>query len=362
MRGSAEELDEVLASIDMESWLDAQGIRYKRTRGSRGQQLNIKECPCCGNSNHKVYLNADSGLGNCFSGDCEKKFNKWSFISAVLGTMSKREVVDHIKQFAIEQGWRPPKLKSAPVNYKTELKLPESYPLPYEGKNLKYLENRNISGEIAAYFGLRYSNRGFFAYLDETGGTVIQDYAKRVIIPIFDLDGNLVSFQGRDTTGESEKRYLFPPGFASTGSIIFNGHNAIGSERIVMGEGVFDVMATKIALDGQMERRDVTAVGSFGKHLSFGDDQSQIAKLMRMQEKGLKEITLMWDAEKQALEDAAETALLLKSHGFVARVAVLPKGRDPNEVVPQVVRDAFWRALPANTLNMTKLKLMASGY
>ena len=58
------ELEEALDRIDMEAWLDAEGIDYKITRGSRGTQINVKECPCCGNSNWKVYLNADNGLGN----------------------------------------------------------------------------------------------------------------------------------------------------------------------------------------------------------------------------------------------------------------------------------------------------------
>lgn len=40
-----EELQEALETIDMESWLDREGVKYKVTRGSRGTQLNIKECP-----------------------------------------------------------------------------------------------------------------------------------------------------------------------------------------------------------------------------------------------------------------------------------------------------------------------------
>lgn len=354
------DLDEILDTLDIETWLDREGVRYKKERGARGPQANVQECPCCGNSNWKVYIGLETGYGNCFSGDCEKKFNKWTFIRAHLGHLSNREVVEHIKQAAKEQGWRPPKKIAAAVNLNTELKLPESLPLPIGGRNLKYLDNRNISGDIAKYFGLRFSQRGVFKYLDEESGKMrTQSYANRIIIPIFDLDGDLVSFQGRDITGEAEKKYLFPPGFASTGSIIYNGQNAIGAEHIVIGEGVFDVAATKVALDGQMELRDVVPVGSFGKHLSFGDDASQIAKLMLLQEQGLKTITLMWDAEPAALEAAAEVALKLKGYGFVPRIAVLPPGRDPNEVAPSVVRDAFWKATGVNAMTMARLKMMA---
>jgi DNA primase len=36
------ELEEALDRIDMEAWLDAEGIDYKITRGSRGTQINVK--------------------------------------------------------------------------------------------------------------------------------------------------------------------------------------------------------------------------------------------------------------------------------------------------------------------------------
>lgn len=357
MRPANEELQEALETIDIEGWLDREGVQYRVTRGARGTQLNVKECPCCGNANYKVYLNQETGLGNCFHGDCNEKFNKWKFISKSLGHLGTREVIDHIKEVAREQGWRPPRKKSMAVNLKTDLILPESVALPVEGRNLKYLDNRGIVGEIASYFALRFSRRGTFRYLSPEGEPRVQDYAMRIIIPVFDLNGDLVSFQGRDITGEAEKKYLFPPGFASTGSHLYNGHNAVGAERVVIGEGAFDVAATKIALDGEMALRDVVPIGSFGKHLSHGDDESQLAKLLTLQERGLRQVTLMWDGEDKAIEDAIETGLLLRRYGFQARIAVLPKDRDPNEVPPSVVRSAFWKAEPVNESVAVRLRL-----
>ncbi len=351
-----EDLEEILDIIDIESWMDRQGVQYRRTRGKKGVQLNVKECPVCGNANWKVYINAETGLGNCFHGDCETKFNKWKFIRSEMGGLFTQDVIEHCKQVAKEQGWRPPKVESVPVNMKTELKLPDSYPIPINGKNLKYLDNRNISIEIAQYFKLRFSMSGVFEYYVDSK-RLVQSYEKRIIIPVFDLDGNLVSFQGRDITGTAEKKYLFPPGFASTGSIIYNGHNALGAEHIVLGEGVFDVMATKIALDGQMDLREVEACGTFGKHLSSGDENSQVAKLMQMKDKGLKIITFMWDSEERAIEDAIEAALGLNRLGFSTRIALLPKDRDPNEVPASVVRSAFWKAETVNQSVAARIRL-----
>lgn len=351
-----EELDEVIGTIDMESWLDREGVRYRVTRGARGTQLNVKECPCCGNSSWKVYLNQDSGLGNCFSGDCEQKFNKWSFIRASLGGLTNREVVEHLKAVAVEQGWRPPRIKAMAVNLKADLTLPASIPLPYLGRNLKYLENRGIPSGIAKYFSLRFSVRGRFDYMNE-GKLRFQDYSQRIIIPVFDLWGELVSFQGRDIGGLAEKKYLFPPGFSATGSHLYNGQNAHGAEDVVIGEGAFDVMAVKIALDREMSLREIVPIGSFGKHLSYGDDESQLAKLVKLQEGGLKRVTIMWDGEDKAIEAAIETGLTLRKYGFIARIAILPKDRDPNEVAPSVVRNAYWKADVVNDSIAMRLKL-----
>lgn len=352
-----EDLGELLENVDMEMWLDREGVDYRVTRGSRGIQLNVRECPVCGTAKWKVYLNQDNGLGNCFSGDCEAKFNRWSFIKAHLGNPPAGQVIDHIKQVAKEQGWRPVKKATIAVEMDTELKLPESVALPHKGRNLKYLENRNINADLAAYFHLRICQRGFFPYRDVEGRDRRQDYSNRVIIPIFNLEGELVSFQGRDITGTAERKYLFPPGFASTGSILYNGHNALGAEDIVIGEGAFDVMAIKFALDGQSELRRVVPVGSFGKHLSHGDEDGQMAKLLKLREGGLKRITFMWDGEARAIQDAIDAALLVRRFGLVARVAILPKDKDPNEVAPQVVRDAFWKATVIDEAAAVRAKL-----
>ena len=360
-RADNTELTEALDKIDIEAWLDREGVEYKLNRGSRGMQANVKECPCCGNDNWKVYIGLDTGLGNCFHGDCEEKFNKWKFISKTLGTPA-RDVIEHIKQVAREQGWRPPRTKGVAVNTATELKMPESIALPHGGRNLKYLDNRGITGAIASYFELRFSHTGSFRYIDEEGRPRTQSYANRIIIPVFDLEGELVSFQGRDITGEAEKKYLFPPGFASTGTHLYNGHNAWGAEHIVAGEGVFDVAAIKIALDEDMSLRDIVAVGTFGKHLSHGDEGSQLAKLMALKKRGLKIVTLMWDAEKAAIKAMVETAKLIKSCGLVARVALLPKGCDPNETSAQEVRNAFYKAITITPAEATKLLILAERY
>lgn len=356
MRARNDELDEAIGKLDIEQWLDYQGIEYRKTRGSRGEQLNIKECPCCGDRRYKVYINAETGLGNCFDGDCQKTFCKWTFIKAHMPEASHAQLIEHIKDMASQQGWRPKRHVETAVNLNTQLVLPDSIALPHQGRNMKYLDNRGITGGVAQYFHLRYSHAGVFKY-EQDGKRRIQDYSRRIIIPVFDLAGDLVSFQGRDITGEAAKKYLFPPGFASTGSILYNGHNAIRAKHVVVGEGVFDVAAIKIAFMGNQALRQVEPVGSFGKHLSGGSDDSQIAKLSELRENGLEAVTFMWDGESRAILDAIDAALEVRRLGLLTRVAILPKDKDPNEVPAAVVRETFLKAERVDKLTAAKLKL-----
>lgn len=352
-------IQEILDRIDIEYWLNREGMEYKVTRGKSGIQLNIKECPVCGNSNWKVYLNQDTGLGNCFHGDCEAKFSKWTFIKAGIGgnSLSNKNVVDHLKAVAQEQGWRP-KVKSEIAQVQLgDLKLPKGYSLPIKGKNLKYLSDRRLSIETCKEFDLKFCQKGWFAYIGPTGEKQYQNYSMRVIIPVKDLDGNLVSFQGRDITNKAEKKYLFPPGFASTGTYLFNGHNAYGCVDVVMGEGAFDAMAIYQAFLTDSSLKNVGVIASFGKHLSSGGVESQMNELLKLKEAGLTSITIMWDGEAQAILDAIEAALMIHSFGLTAKLAILPEGCDPNEVSENVVRDCYRHAIKITPLSAIKLKI-----
>jgi len=352
-------LKEILDTIDVESYLDREAIDYRHTRGSSGEQLNVRECPVCGGNAWKVFINADTGLGNCFHGSCGEKFNKYKFIRAHIGSPTNAKTFEHIKQVAREQGWRAPRKHSSAVNLTPgALKLPESMQFPIKGQNLSYLANRGVSVGVAQYFNLRYSHTGRFWYKAD-GKNRAQSYERRILIPIFDLDGKLVSFQGRDITGAAEKKYLFPPEYSSTGRYLYNGHNALGAKRVVVGEGAFDVIATKIALDEDMTLRDVVPVGTFGKHLSYGDPNGgdQLGAFIRLRDAGLEEVTFMWDGEAQAAKDAIAAALRLRQIGLKTRLALLPAGKDPNEVPTIEVRKAYWSAKPIIKSEVTKLLL-----
>lgn len=350
------------SQVTPEDFLEYEGVEYRRTSGSRGPQFNIRECPKCGGSSWKVYLGVDSGYGNCFHGSCDTKFNLWTFAAALLDTEDSKAVGAKFDEIAKNGGWRPQyrKPKNVTPAISGALKLPMSFPVP--DANLPYLADRGVSVKLAREFGLRMCQDGAFFYKDEDGNDRRMVFSGRIVIPIFDLDGSLVTFQGRDITGKSERKYLFPPRLPSTARYIYNGHRAKaeGWSHIVLGEGSFDTIAIQAAIDGDINWRGIGAAGSFGKKLTLDAEPgmpTQLQALMELKAAGLKIITILWDGEAAALSSALKAAEKLTGYGFTVRIGFLPRGKDPAEVAPEIVRKAIERALPYSRSLGIKVRL-----
>lgn len=353
---SNSELGDLLERLDIETYLDQQGITYKRTWGHSGQQLNVKSCPACGNNNWKVYLNAESGLGNCFAGSCpQKTFNKYTFIKHSFPSSGYGGVRAHIESALTAMGWVPKRAEKA-VDF-GEVELPPHFELPATtGWMPEYLTKRGVTSELAKKFHLGYAPQGsIYSY---PGG--YQDYSDRVLIPVFDLAGKLSTFQGRDAKGDAEPRYLFPPGLAGSGRFLFNGHNAIGAQRVVVAEGAFDVIGVSKAFEEDPELAAVIPIGTFGMHLSHNDRESgtdQLGAFIALRNQGLREVTFMWDAEREAMSAAAKAAREIARHGLQVRIAFLPQGLDPGDASPIEIRRAYLESKKHNDFSVLRRTL-----
>jgi DNA primase len=348
------ELDAALAVIDVESYLEREGVDFRRSHGTRGLQLNLRECPACHGEGFKTYINAETGLGNCFHGACAKKFNRFWLVKCVSG-LAGEALDSHIKAVAELQGWLPKTERVKLVL--ADLKLPsKTFDLPFHGQNLQYLVDRGITIASAAHFNLAFCQGGWWSYKLDDGTEKWVSYDDRVIIPIHDLEGRLVSFQGRDVSGEKLPKYLFPVGYAVAGSHLYNGRNFVDgvTDHLCVGEGAFDCIAIHQAFLGAAGVSRVLPIATFGMHLSDGPG-GQIEKLMVLQTRGIKTITFMWDGEKKAITAAIKMGLKLVALGFKVRIAVLPEGKDPNEVpVPQLI-SAFFKAFPLSRASALKM-------
>ena len=348
--------NEALDQVDVERVLGDEGLDYRITWGRSGRLLNARQCPFCGNNKWKTYINAETGMGTCFAGSCTQgNFNKWQLMKAIFN-LNTRDTRAKIEALAASQGWRPvrkvvrynPPPLAMPKNYKVD----DLYALP------KYLLDRGITTDLARYFDLRWCEDGMFAVQNPDGKVTTQSYANRVLIPIYDASGKMVSFQGRDATGTADRKYLFPPMYASTGSHLYNIQNwGEGMDTVVIGEGVFDVIGIKRALDAA-HINNMLPVGSFGMSLTVnqsGDDQ--MGKLLYLKELGLRQVIFLWDNEPKAIHNAIHAAHKVAMFGFKAYVAKLDTNKDPGEADVKAIHEAILNAHPVrNTLDCLLLE------
>lgn len=361
MKPGSTDLADAIDKISPEDWCSDNGVDYRMTTGSSGAQLQIRECPRCGGSSWKVFLNAESGLGNCFHGACvgEPGFNIYTFAKAWL-RLSPRATTEHIIGYAKTMGWRPKNARryEKPV-IPDEIDLPASVSLG-KGNNIEYLEKRGVDGRWAEKFDLRYCESGYFQYINYQNQMSAQEYSDRIIIPIRDFDGKIVTFQGRDVSGKAEKKYLFPPGLPGTGKYLYNANRAKGKVDLVMGEGAFDVMAIEMAFE---DFEEIGAIGSFGKSFSasLAESDDQLHQLALLKGAGAKSLTFMWDSENKTIADACDAAEKVLKIIPVVKIAVLPPGCDPNEVTAMEVRVAYAKAVVATKANILKLRMKYRG-
>ena len=161
------DLKTMLDELDIRDYLDTQGIEYKTSRSRKGTQLILKECPVCGNDGWKVYLNEESGLGNCFAGDHPpgENFNKWSFIRAHLDHPAPRMVIEHIEGYLDSVGYTIERERK-PMSYEALTDLPDgafSLPTP-SGQTVQYLHDRGVTARQCEYFRLHFCERGAFRF------------------------------------------------------------------------------------------------------------------------------------------------------------------------------------------------------
>jgi DNA primase len=351
------ELSEVLDRIDVEWAVENGGFDYKPSYGRSGLQLNVRECPFCGDDRWRVYVNAESGLGNCFAGSCPKgTFNKWSLLQQMTG-LSGVTFVNRLKEMARQQGYKPKRKERKALDL-SKLKLPESIAVADMPLIPEYLLNRGIGRDTCDRFALRFSESGTFS---APGSSHVQDYSNRIIMPIFDLDGSLVSFQGRDITGTAERRYMFPPLYASAGSLLYNGWNVGQADTVVLCEGPFDVIAADQAFRNGSRFLNVAAIGSFGMHLSRGNPSGddQFGRLMRLKQKGLKRVVFMWDGEYKAVKAAVESGEALRAAGFEVAIALLPLGSDPGSLDMDPIIAAYRDAIVLRS-RLDQLKVLST--
>lgn len=203
------------------------------------------------------------------------------------------------------------------------------WPRPFR----RFADRRGLTDEQVARWGIGYAASGKLAY--------------RVVFPIFDDSGRLLSYSARDITGEARAKYLtasrregadpdavfgakhWPaPGWRQTVYVTEGVLNALAVERVVDGEAAGEGLG---ALDGSdLRPGQVIALSTFRRVVVLSDPDlagdklaSAIATLGRWRELvrvGLPE---------------GEDANSLSPRALISLLRAVPSERDPRDAPPR---------------------------
>ena len=324
------------------------GRRVKLIR--RGREF-VGLSPFTNEKTPSFTVNDDKGFYHCFSsgehGDIfgfVMKTQNLSFPEAVerLAEEAGLEMPRQSPQEASDaaQGARGREAVDAACTlYEQTLRAPEGR------QALDYLKGRGLTDKTIKRFRLGYAPGGNVVKTKFLARGVTEDilletrlvspgkdgresfdfFRDRVMFPIFDLRGRPVAFGGR-IIGQGEPKYLNSPDtpLFHKGQILYGmalARTATAEKHeIIVAEGYMDVIA--LAQAGFAH-----AVAPLGTAMT----ESQIELLWRM----AAEPTLCFDGDKAgraAALRAAERALPLLKPGFSLRFALLPAGKDPDDI------------------------------
>ncbi|MGC6472284.1 MAG: DNA primase [Parvibaculales bacterium] len=215
-----------------------------------------------------------------------------------------------------------------------------------------YLSQRGLSAELIKRFGVGYApgrkdalntfllEKGFsqeqiiesgMALVPERDGPggreVIDRFRDRVMFPIADAKGRVIAFGGRALSADAKAKYLNSPEtpLFHKGRVLFNFDKArqpaYDEKAVIVCEGYMDVIGLA---RGGLDH----AVAPLGTAIT----EDQIAMLWRL----APEPIMCLDGDEAGLRAAyrvIDRALPVLKPGFSLRFAVLPSGKDPDDII-----------------------------
>ncbi len=232
---------------------------------------------------------------------------------------------------------------------------------------LTYLETRGVSRQTIHEFRLGFapvdgttmvrflSRRGYgesflvqSGIAVDVGGRVLDRFRDRIIIPIADAQGRVISFAGRTLKAEVKPKYLNSPETAvfHKGHILFNFHQARRhirkSHRATLFEGYMDVMSA-----WQAGVKD--AVASMGT--AFSTEHAMLLK------RDGARVVVAYDGDEAGARAARRAIEIANEVNLAVAVVSFPDGQDPDDYVKSHGEQALRRRLSNELLSEVQFLL-----
>lgn len=334
-------LDEIFERLDFHG-LVSKKTQLKRFKGEQFRGLS----PFTSEKTPSFFVNNHNKTWYCFSSGVG---------GGVLDYVMRTESVGKEEAVRILADYTGVELEEeSDPNYhsKKALRLALSHYRNYTEPAMEYMASRSFSLDVIDEYEIGYadSSNSIIDFLKRNGikeehiissgigfkkddGRVVHRYFNRMMIPIRDEYGNLISFTGRDLTGNSNAKYLHGPvnNLFKKKRVVWglkNARNLISEfDYVVVTEGQLDAMALVDA--------GVPAVSILGATIS--EEQMQlIAKLTQ-------NIYFTFDndaAGEKGLFKAFKMAKELEIDSVIYAI-ILPKGQDPDDFIHENGVEAF---------------------
>jgi DNA primase len=191
---------------------------------------HLYHCPYCGHHKKKMSINFSNGFWKCWV--CDTRGKNIYRIVRKFGNYQQRQKYRELQGLVDLTDFEEMFKEYNNIQEKQILEMPEGFvslcnkDLPMDSTDaFRYLSSRGIGRREILKWKIGYCKEG--------------RYAGRIIIPSFDMEGDLNYFIARSYVGHT-RRYLNPP---ANRDLVFNELNIDWDEPIVLVEGVFDAIA-----------------------------------------------------------------------------------------------------------------------
>ena len=191
---------------------------------------HLYHCPYCGHHKKKMSINFSNGYWKCWV--CDTRGKNIYRIVRKFGNYQQRQKYRELQGLVDLTDFEEMFKEYNNIEEKQILEMPEGFvslcnkDLPMDSTDaFRYLSSRGIGRREILKWKIGYCKEG--------------RYAGRIIIPSFDIEGDLNYFIARSYVGHT-RRYLNPP---ANRDLVFNELNIDWDEPIVLVEGVFDAIA-----------------------------------------------------------------------------------------------------------------------
>ena len=191
---------------------------------------HLYHCPYCGHHKKKMSINFSNGYWKCWV--CDTRGKNIYRIVRKFGNYQQRQKYRELQGLVDLTDFEEMFKEYNNIQEKQILEMPEGFvslcnkDLPMDSTDaFRYLSSRGIGRREILKWKIGYCKEG--------------RYAGRIIIPSFDVEGDLNYFIARSYVGHT-RRYLNPP---ANRDIVFNELNIDWDEPIILVEGVFDAIA-----------------------------------------------------------------------------------------------------------------------